>query len=180
MGKNAKILMQDDLLLWENILTQLTAWELILREKGLKEITAARKVQDVGLFFLYIQEQRTVKKVISWDNVQDSIFEYVRDGYFSFDNLENLGTVGYRRSIFNNIKDGFNYVYRESGHKEVKELDKEQIELLESISQNKFFRCTGIRNIDNLNESIQVQLIESLGIKVYFDENNLPYVFSMS
>jgi hypothetical protein len=118
---------------------------------------------------------------ISPKTINGVLFDYVINGYFSADNLDNTGTIGYRRSIYYNIQEGFNYIYEDiNGNKEIiKKLTKEQIETLDEISKNKWYRCTsnGYENCD-INGSIQTQLIEQLGIKVYFDDNNKPYVYS--
>jgi phage regulator Rha-like protein len=91
------------------------------------------------------------------------------------------GTSPYRQNIYHNIAEGLNYIY-EGMEKNIiiKPLTEDQKEVLNDISRNKWFRVCSIKEdeFDSFYDSLQVQLIEKLGIKVYFDENNKPYVFS--
>lgn len=111
------------------------------------------------------------------------LFEYVRDGYFgSGENLDNSGTSPYRQSIYHNIAEGINYIYENMNDNKqiIDNLTSEQKEILNDISRNKWFKVCTIKNDESetFYDSMQVQLIEKLGIKVYFDEKNLPYVLS--
>jgi phage regulator Rha-like protein len=174
----------NDFDLSEMALTRLTQFELILKSKGLAQKTIERKLNDVGMFIIHGSELRKQNVIIRPRDITEYVFEYVRDGIFSEDNFENEGTCNYRRSIFHNIQEGFEFVYEEYKFKNpiegklIKDLTKEQIEVLEEISKNKWFRCSSTRQTTGINNSIQAQLISKLGLKVYFDENNKPYVLS--
>ncbi|MCD3301093.1 hypothetical protein, partial [Clostridium botulinum] len=161
----------------EMVATQLHSWELVLRRKNLVQSTIDRKIKNITDFYIHLMQLRKNHNKITKDTVSQIAFEYVRDGYFSEDNIDNTGSYGYRRNIFYNIKEGFNYIYEGVFNKKevIKELNEKQKEHLDEISQNKFFRVTGIKDD---KETLQTKLIEELGIKVYFDKDNLPYVYS--
>jgi phage regulator Rha-like protein len=110
------------------------------------------------------------------------LFEFVRDGNYSLGNIENEGSYEYRRNIYHNIREGINYIYEDYFKDRVeiiKPLTKEQQEILKDISKNKWFRIgISVRDDETINENIQVKLIKELGIKVYFDDKNKPYVLS--
>lgn len=161
----------------ELVATQLHSWELVLRKKNLVQSTIDRKIKNVSDFYIHLMQLRKNNNKITKNNINQIAFEYVRDGYFSEDNIDNTGSYGYRRNIFYNIKEGFNYIYEGMFNKKevIKELNDKQKEHLDTISQNKFFRVTGIKDD---KETLQTKLIEELGIKVYFDKDNLPYVYS--
>lgn len=156
---------------------QLLSYILTLKSKKLASSTIKRKMTDIMEFLFYLDGFRESGNEVKWDNINDIVFTYVRDGYFTTENLE--GSYGYRRSIYANIRQGMNYIYEDMQDGEiVAELDAEQKELLEEISKNNWFRCSGNKNTEDVNNSIQTQLIEKLGLKVYFDKDNKPYVYS--
>ncbi|QPW62040.1 Rha family transcriptional regulator [Clostridium botulinum] len=161
----------------EMIATQLHSWELELHRKNLVQSTIDRKIKNITDFYIHLMQLRKNHNKITKDTINQIAFEYVRDGYFSEDNIDNTGSYGYRRNIFYNIKEGFNYIYEGMFNKKevIKELNDNQKEHLDTISQNKFFRVTGVKDD---KQTLQTKLIEELGIKVYFDKDNLPYVYS--
>lgn len=170
--------MFKDFRLEEMIINQLTSWELVLKKKGLKEATIKRKLNDIVLFYGHLQILKDNGEKVRIENINTVLFEYVQEGYFSEDNLENLGSIGYRRAIFHNIQEGFNYIYEDyfkDKKNVIENLTDKQKQILDDVSQNKYFKVTNIK--DN-KQTIQTKLIEELGIKVYFDENNKPYVYS--
>lgn len=169
-----------DFLYKEMMRNQIYSWELILRKKELKENTIDRKLRNVIYFYVHMTNLRNNKIKINKDNLSKIAFEFVRDGYFSDENIDNEGSSSYRRSIYSDIKEAFNYIYE--GHfKEtnevIKELTEDEKQLLDDISKNKFFKITVRQNNDNYYD-IQTKLIEDLGIQVYFDEQYKPYVLS--
>lgn len=169
---------REDLKLRYSIEQQIFSYELILRAKKLKQATIDRKIFNIYQFYSKLTTMRENKYDIKYYNISNILYNYVRDGYFSNDNIENTGTYAYRVQIYDSIRDAWNYIYqRLNKDKEniIDELTKEQKEELTEISKNKFFKCAGIK--DNKN-SIQIQLIEKLGIKIYFDENEKPYALS--
>lgn len=166
----------------ELVYNGLASWENILKSKKLADSTIERKIRDIGMFYQHLVKVRKTQTHIKPENITDILFEYVRDGYFSVDNLENEGTYGYRRAIFYNIQEGFNYIYDkyfEYKTKIVDDLTNEKKEMLDDISKNKFFKSSSLDiKEENNKETIQTKLIKDLGIKVYFDENGKPYTFS--
>ena len=166
------------------VTTQLLSWELTLKQKGLSQATIDRKIRNIGLFYHYMTIERlnSKDKKLKVDRMSDLAFELVRDGYFSEDNIENEGTYGYRQNIYSNIRSGINYVYEDyfqDRTEVIKELTLEQKEILNDVSKNKWFKVNGIHKTEeSINENIQVRLIEQLGIKVYFDEFNKPYILT--
>lgn len=173
-----KVKFREDLKLKFAIERQIFNYELILRSKGLKEATIDRKITNIYQFYSNLMAMRNNKYSINYYNISQILFNYVRDGYFSTDNIENAGTYGYRINIYNTIKEGMNYIYEKLNKDDrnvINDLSDEQKEILTEISKNKFFKCVGIK--DN-KDSIQVQLIKNLGIKIYFDENEKPYALS--
>lgn len=167
----------------EMLCTQINSWELVLQKKGLKEKTIDRKRKNLLDFFIHLNTIKLGRKDrIKFTELNKIVFEYIRDGYFGVgENLDNEGTSPYRQNIFHNIAEGLNYIY-EGMEKDliIKPLTEDQKEVLNDISKNKWFRVCSIKEDEqeNFYDSLQVQLIEKLGIKVYFDSNNLPYVFS--
>ncbi|WP_317818622.1 Rha family transcriptional regulator [Clostridium tetani] len=156
---------------------QLLSYILTLKSKKMASSTIKRKMTDIMEFLFYLDGFRESGNEVTWHNINDIVFTYVRDGYFTTEDLD--GSYGYRRSIYTNIRQGMNYIYEDMQDGEiVAELDAEQKELLEEISKNNWFRCSGNKNTGDVNNSIQTQLIEKLGLKVYFDEDNKPYVLS--
>jgi len=174
----------DELQLKEMVTTQLLSWELTLKQKGLSQATIDRKIRNIGLFYHYMTVERLNSKnnKLKVDRMNSLAFELVRDGFFSEDNIENEGTYGYRQNIYSNIRSGINYVYEDYFQDRteiIKELTLEQKEILNDVSKNKWYKVNGIHKTEeSVNENIQVRLIEQLGIKVYFDESNKPYVLS--
>lgn len=169
---------RDDLKLKKVILKQMVDYEMILRAKKLKQATIDRKMSDIQQFYIKLYVMRENKYHTTYYNISNILFNYIRDGNFSDTNLENCGTYGYRVSIYNNIKDGMNYIYEKLFKEKdciINNLTDEQKEILNEISKNKWFKC--IQHEDD-TESIQTELIKQLGIKVYFDNNNKPYTLS--
>lgn len=169
----------------ELLLTQLYSWELVLKKRELSQQTVDRKLKNIIDFMAHLNVIRLndKKKLFKFNYLGKILFEYVRDGYFgSGENLDNSGTSSYRQSIYHNIAEGLNYIYENmNGDKQIIDnLTSEQKEVLNDISRNKWFKICSIKNDESetFYDSMQVQLIEKLGIKVYFDEKNLPYVLS--
>lgn len=169
----------------ELLLTQLYSWELVLKKRELSQQTVDRKLKNIIDFMAHLNVIRLSdkKKLFKFNDMGKILFEYVRDGYFgSGENLDNSGTSPYRQSIYHNIAEGINYIYENmNGDKQIIDnLTSEQKEILNDISRNKWFKVCTIKNDESetFYDSMQVQLIEKLGIKVYFDEKNLPYVLS--
>lgn len=181
-NKKLKNLLKD-LEFNEMLCTQINSWELILQKKGLKEKTIDRKRKNLLDFFIHLNTIKLGRKDrIKFTELNKIVFEYIRDGYFGVgENLDNEGTSPYRQNIFHNIAEGLNYIY-EGMEKDIiiKPLTEDQKEILNDISRNKWFRVCNIKEDEkeNFYDSLQVQLIEKLGIKVYFNENNKPYVYS--
>jgi len=173
-----KVKFREDLKLKFAIERQIFNYELILRSKGLKEATIDRKITNIYQFYSKLMAMRNNKYDVKYYNISQILFNYVRDGYFSETNIENTGTYPYRISIFNTIKEGMNYIYEKLNKDNkiiINDLTDEQKEILTEISKNKFFKCIGIKSN---KDSIQLQIIKNLGIKIYFDEDEKPYVFS--
>lgn len=169
-----------DFLYKQMMINQLYSWELFLRKRELKEATIDRKLRNAIYFYVHMTNLRKNKIKATKDNLSKIAFEFVRDGYFSNENIDNEGSATYRRSIYSDIREAFNFIYE--GHfKEtndvIKELTDEEKELLDDISKNKFFKIVVKQNNDNYYD-IQSKLIEDLGIKVYFDENGKAYILS--
>lgn len=162
----------------EMISTQINSWELMLKKKGLKDKTIERKLNNLIYFYMHLTTLRKDKEKIKIDNISDIAFEYVRDGYFSEDNIDNEGCYGYRRNIYCNLREGFNFIYQgyfKNKIEVINDLTDGQKEVLEDVSKNKWFNVVGVKDD---KETIQTKIIEELGLKVYFDENGKPYVFS--
>ncbi|NFF75873.1 hypothetical protein FCV38_02465 [Clostridium sporogenes] len=162
----------------EMITTQINSWELMLRKKGLKDKTIERKLNNLIYFYMHLTTLRKDKERIKIDNISDIAFEYVRDGYFSEDNIDNEGCYGYRRNIYCNLREGFNFIYQgyfKNKIEVINDLTDEQKEVLEDVNKNKWFNVVKVKDD---KETIQTKIIEELGLKVYFDENNKPYVLS--
>ncbi|APH20869.1 TPA: Rha family transcriptional regulator [Clostridium botulinum] len=162
----------------EMISTQINSWELMLKKKGLKDKTIERKLNNLIYFYMHLTALRKDKERIKIDNISNIAFEYVRDGYFSEDNIDNEGCYGYRRNIYCNLREGFNFIYQgyfKNKIEVINDLIEEQKEVLEDVSKNKWFNVVGIKDD---RETIQTKIIEELGLKVYFDKENNPYVLS--
>lgn len=174
----------NELQLKEMVTTQLNSWELVLKQKGLSQQTINRKISNVGEFYLHMTKERlnSRDKKLNVSRMNKLAFEFVRDGYFSEDNIENEGCYGYRQNIYSNIRQAMNYVYEDYFQDRVeiiRELTSEEKEILNDISKNKWFKIGGLhKSEESLNDNIQVQLIKQLGIKVYFDEDEKPYTYS--
>lgn len=174
----------NELQLKEMVIVQLNGWELLLRHKGRSQQTIDRKISNVGMFYIYLTRVRsnTKRKNINVDQMNDLAFDFICNGYFSDTNIENEGCYEYRLNIYSNIREAINYVYEGyfKDRKEIiKPLTEEQKEILKDVSKNKWFKVSGYeRAEENLNENIQVRLLEELGIKVYFDNDNKPYALS--
>lgn len=169
----------------EMLMTQLYSWELVLKKKELSQQTVDRKLKNIIDFMAHLNVIRLndKRKYFKFNDVGKILFEYVRDGYFgSGENLDNEGTSQYRQSIYHNIAEGLNYIYENMNDNKqiIDNLKNEQKEVLNDISRNKWFKVCRVKNDESETffDSMQVQLIEKLGIKVYFDEKNLPYVLS--
>ena len=144
----------------EMILTQLSSWELILKKRGLAESTVNRKINDIGQFYMHLTTLKENPDGVKIYNINNILFEYVRDGYFSYSNLENEGTYGYRRAIYHNIQEGLNYIYEgyfKNKKNIINDLTDGQKEILDDISKNKWFKVIDIK--DN-KHTIQTKLIE--------------------
>jgi hypothetical protein len=167
----------------EMLCTQINSWELVLQKKGLKEKTIDRKRKNLLDFFIHLNTIKLGRKDrIKFNELNKIVFEYIRDGYFGVgENLDNEGTSPYRQNIYHNIAEGLNYIY-EGMEKDliIKPLTEDQKEVLNDISRNKWFRVCSIKEDEqeNFYDSLQIQLIEKLNMKVYFNENNKPYVYS--
>ena len=169
----------------EMIVTQLLSWELVLQKKKLTEKTIERKIKNILDFMVYLNNARLgdKNKRVKASEMNTICFEFVRDGFFSEDNIENCGIQSYRENIYYNIMTGINYIY-ENYFKDreliINPLSDEQREILQEVSHNKWFKIGNIKENEkeNFYDSLQVKLIEQLGIKVYFDDNNKPYVLS--
>lgn len=172
-GKNMKELVYNGVI----------SWEYTLKSKKLADSTIDRKIKDIGMFYEFLVKQRNEKNIhIKGSNITDILFEYIKDGFFNISNLENEGTCGYRRAIYHNIQEGFNYIYDKYFENKIKIIDdltEDRKEMLDDISRNKFFKNGNLENKnENNKDTIQTKLIKELGLKVYFDEENKPYVLS--
>lgn len=179
--ENFKFLKGEDMK--ELVYNGVISWEYILKSKKLADSTVNRKIKDIGMFYEFLVKQRDKKNIhIKGSNITDITFEYVRDGLFSIDNLENEGTCGYRRAIYHNIQEGFNYIYDKYFENKIKIIDdltEDRKEMLDDVSRNKFFKNGNLESKnENNKDTIQTKLIKELGLKVSFDENNKPYVLS--
>lgn len=169
----------------EMILTQLLSWELCLQKKKLAEKTIERKIKNILDFYVFLNKSRggNKNKRIRASEINNLCFEFVRDGLYNIDNIDNEGVKEYRENIYFNVMCGMNYIFENyfDGMKEIiKPLTDDQREVLEDISKNKFFKVTTVKDDEkeNFYDNLQVKIIEELGIKVYFDENNKPYVLT--
>jgi Rha family phage regulatory protein len=174
----------DELRFKELIGTQITSWELNLKHKGLCQSTIDRKVNNLGLFYCYLNKERlnSRTKNIKFEKVDSLAFDFVYQGFYNINNADNEGSYEYRANIYHNIREGINYIYEDylkDKAEIIHKLTEEQKDALQDISKNKWFRVDGLfRNDESVNENIQIRLIQELGIKVYFDKENKPYVLS--
>lgn len=160
------------------ILNQLQSYRNVLDKTDLANSTVLKKMGDLGEFIVHMDDTRLNTGKVRYDNIDDLLYNYVLNGYYTSDSI-NVGTIGYRRAVHKNIRDGLNYIYEGLVEGDVvKKLSKEQIEVLDEISINKFFKGSTDRDVVDDNYTIQTKLIEDLGIKVYFDDNDKPYVLS--
>lgn len=168
----------------EMLCIQINSWELVLQKRGLKEATVYRKVKNLIDFFIHLNSVKLSRDSrIKFNELGGIIFEYVRDGYFGTgENLDNEGTSPYRQNIYHNIVEAINYIYEgmEDENCIIKSLTEDQKEVLNEISRNKWFRVCSVKDdeTETFFDSLQVQLIKKMNIKVYFDDNNKPYVLS--
>ncbi|WP_252251131.1 Rha family transcriptional regulator [Clostridium sp. VAP52] len=168
----------------EMLLTQVISWELILQKKKYAQTTIDRKIKNIMDFFVHMNKIRLYNKNkrIKMADMNKIAFEFVRDGYFNEDNIENEGTKNYRENIYYNIMTGINYIYQDyfkNTNEIIKPLSKYQKEILLDVSKNKWFKVCSVTSEDlNLNDNLQIELIKQLGIKVYFDDKDKPYVLS--
>lgn len=169
----------------EMIITQLYSWELCLQKKKLAEKTIERKIKNILDFYVFLNKSRggDKNKRIRASEINNLCFEFIRDGLYNNDNIENEGVKEYRENIYFNVMGGMNYIFENyfDGIKEIiKPLTNEQKEVLEEVSKNKFYRCTSFNEEDKEDFycSLQIKIIRDLGIKVYFDIEHKPYVFS--
>jgi len=136
----------------EMVLIRLDQLELILKSKGLAEKTIDRKMINIGMFIAHARILRDNNIPITTGTLKTHIFEYVRDGYFSADNYENDGTIGYRRSIFHNIQECFNWIFEDREFNNpitgelVKDLTIEEIEQLINKLSSKICNLVNDRN----------------------------------
>lgn len=174
----------DELRFKELIETQITSWELNLKHKGLCQSTIDRKVNNLVLFYCYLNKERlnSRTKNIKFEVVNNLAFDFVYQGFYNINNVDNEGSYEYRANIYHNVRDGINYIYEDSVKDKteiIHKLTEEQKDALQDISKNKWFKVDGLfRSDESVNENIQVRLIQELGIKVYFDKENKPYVLS--
>lgn len=164
----------NNLQLGQNIINQFDSFELILKKKGLKEKTIQTKLTHSGVFMLMMANRHSQGMIPKPNDISDIVYDYVVNGFFSND-IENLGTMSYRQQIYSNIIEFLNYAFEDMGFNWSNKLTQEQKDVLSDVSQNKFFKVNCDRNT---NHTMQTKLIEELGIKVYFDEDNKPYVLS--
>lgn len=169
----------------EMITTQLISWELSLKRQELSDKTIERKIKNILDFYTYLNTARLgdKNKRIKADEMNKLAYEFVRDGLFSEDNIENDGSKNYRESIHFNIRQGINYIY-ENYFKDrdtiINPLTNEQREVLEEISHNKFYRFAVEKESseDKYYDSLQLKLLKELGIEIHFDEYKKPFVYS--
>lgn len=169
----------------EMITTQLISWELSLKRQELSDKTIERKIKNILDFYTYLNTARMgdKNKRIKADEMNSIAYEFVRDGLFSEDNIDNDGTKSYRENIYFNVMSGINYIY-ENYFKDrdtiINPLTNEQREVLEEISHNKFYRFSEMKESseDKYYDSIQLKVLKEFGVKVYFDEYKKPFVFS--
>jgi phage regulator Rha-like protein len=169
----------------EMITTQLISWELSLKRQELSDKTIERKIKNILAFYTYLTTARTnnKNKRIKADEMNSLAFEFVRDGLFNDDNIDNDGSKNYRENIYYNIMTGINYIH-ESYFKDretiINPLTDEQREVLEEISHNKFYRFAVEKENaeEKYYDSLQLKILKELGIKLYFDENKNPFAYS--
>lgn len=169
----------------EMITTQLISWELSLKRQELSDKTIDRKIKNILDFYTYLNTARLgdKNKRIKADEMNKLAYEFVRDGLFSEDNIENDGTRSYRENIYYNVMTGINYIYENYFRDRdtiINPLTNEQREVLEEISHNKFYRFAVEKESseDKYYESIQLKILKELGVKLYFDENKNPFAYS--
>jgi len=75
----------------EMIITQLYSWELVLERKKLAEKTIERKIKNILDFYVYLDRSRLgdKKKRIRAIDINKLCFEFVCDGMYNNDNIEN-------------------------------------------------------------------------------------------
>ena len=169
----------------EMITTQLISWELSLKRQELSNKTIERKIKNILDFYTYLNTARMgdKNKRIKADEMNSIAYEFVRDGLFSEDNIDNDGTKSYRENIYFNVMTGINYIY-ENYFKDrdtiINPLTNEQREVLEEISHNKFYRFAVEKESseDKYYDSLQLKILKDLGIKIHFDENKNPFTYS--
>lgn len=144
--------------------------------KGNNQQTIDRKTEQFIDFMSYSYQIEELTK----ENVSQKLFSYVYNGSYGKVNIPiNTGTKQYRKSIYSNIREILNFIFLSTNGKEIiPPLTQEQNDLLDDVNINNWFRVDDARNTYNMQDSIQVELIKQLGIKVYFDEDNKPYVLS--
>lgn len=144
--------------------------------KGNNQQTIDRKTEQFIDFMSYSYQIEELTK----ENVSQKLFSYVYNGSYGKVNIPiNTGTKQYRKSIYSNIREILNFIFLSTNGKEIiPPLTQEQNDLLDDVNINNWFRVDDARTTHNMQDSIQVELIKQLGIKVYFDEDNQPYVLS--
>ena len=144
--------------------------------KGNNQQTIDRKTEQFIDFMSYSYQIEELTK----ENVSQKLFSYVYNGSYGKVNIPiNTGTKQYRKSIYSNIREILNFIFLSTNGKEIiPPLTQEQNDLLDDVNINNWFRVDDARTTHNMQDSIQVELIKQLGIKVYFDEDNKPYVLS--
>ena len=144
--------------------------------KGNQQETIDRKIDQFTDFLVYAYSVEKLTK----ETVTPKLFNYVYNGSYGKVNVQsNTGTKQYRKSIYNNIREILNFIFLSTdGREVVTPLTQEQNDLLDDVNINNWFRVDDSRTTNNMQDSIQVSLIKELGIKVYFDEDNQPYVLS--
>lgn len=144
--------------------------------KGNNQQTIDRKTEQFIDFMSYSYQIEELTK----ENVSQKLFSYVYNGSYGKVNIPiNTGTKQYRKSIYSNIREILNFIFLSTNGKEIiPPLTQEQNDLLDDVNINNWFRVDDARNTYNMQDSIQIELIKQLGIKVYFDEDNQPYVLS--
>jgi len=169
----------------EMIVTQLLSWELSLKRQELSEKTIERKIKNILDFYTYLNTARLgdKNKRIKADEMNKLAYEFVRDGFFSEDNIENCGVQSYRENIYFNIKCGINYIYEnyfKGCETIINPLTDEQREVLEEISHNKFYRFSEAKESseEKYYGGLQIKILKDLGVKIHFDENKIPFAYS--
>lgn len=161
---------------------RINSWELMLRHKRLAEGTIKRKMNHIQDFWIHIAMQRDTNPV-NWDNVNDVLFTYLRDGLFADNNEENYGCFGHRKNIHYDIKESFEWIcepYKSvESYQPIYDLTNSQLHILETISKNKYYKTINNQIFGGkVQDGLQVKLMKDLGIKVYFDKDDKPYVLS--